>query len=319
METTHHHESKKDNTVSENILMKDYWIPTSIVISALIISSAWIYTARVGMVDKSETKVSVSEGDQNGVIVSLGEKTIPVVWGDLGVKMVKAGVIDRDKFLQIYADRGGLSDAEQKLLDGTNNGKIIVNEENSGVILNLLWALGLGNKNDVLDNGEMKDPRYGNPGNFASTGGWIIAKGNPMDHYSEHQFITLTKEQQELVERTSKNIFRPCCGNSTHFPDCNHGMAMLGLLELMASQGATGSDMYKTALVMNSFWFPDQYATISKYLESKGATLDKVDPKQVLGAEFSSGQGFQKIMSEVTQPVGSGNAPARRSGGGCGV
>ncbi len=319
METIHrYHENKKNSTMSENIPMKDYWIPASIVISALIISSAWIYTAKVKTADKSETNISVSESGEKNVASSV-EKTIPVVWGDLGVKMVNAGVIDRDKFLQIYADRGGLSSAEKKLLDGTDNGKIVVNEENSGVILNLLWALGLGNKNDVLDNGEMKDPRYGNLGNFASVGGWIIAKGNPVDHYSKHQFITLTKEQQELVDRTSRNIFRPCCGNSTHFPDCNHGMAMLGLIELMASQGATESQIYEIALVMNSFWFPDQYVAIGAYLNSKGTSIDKIDPKQVLGVEFSSGQGFQKIMSEITQPIGSGSAPTRKSGGGCGV
>jgi len=323
METTHHHESKKDIGTLENIPNKDYWIPASIVISALIISSAWVYTAKVKNTEKGGIKTSenseIKTSNNNQGIVSLVEKTIPVVWGDLGVKMVNAGVIDRDKFLQIYADRGGLSSAEKKLLDGTDNGKITVSEENSGVILNLLWALGLGNKNDILDNGEMKDPRYGNPGNFASTGGWIIAKGNPMDHYSMHPFIALTKEQQELVERTSKNIFRPCCGNSTHFPDCNHGMAMLGLLELMASQGATESQMYETALVMNSFWFPDQYLAIGEYFKSKGTSIDKVDPRQVLSAEFSSGQGFQKIISEITQPIGSGNAPTRKSGGGCGV
>ncbi len=319
METTHHHESKKDNTVSEDTAIREYWIPASIVVSALIISSAWIYTAKVNITDGNVTEPSVSESSREGIVSSI-EKTIPVVWGDLGVKMVNAGVINRDKFLQIYADRGGLNTSEKKLLDGTNNGKLTVNEENSGVILNLLWALGLGNKNDVLENGEMKDPRYGNNiGNFASVGGWVIANGNPVDHYSKHQFMTLTKEQQELVDRTSKNIFRPCCGNSTHFPDCNHGMAMLGLLELMASQGATESEMYETALAMNSFWFPDQYTVIGEYLKSKGTSLNKVDPKQILGAEFSSGQGFQQVMSQITQPVGSGNTPTRKSGSGCGV
>ena len=58
---------------------------------------------------------------------------------------------------------------------------------------------------------------------------------------------------------------------------------------------------------------------IGAYLNSKGTSIDKIDPKQVLGVEFSSGQGFQKIMSEITQPIGSGSAPTRKSGGGCGV
>jgi hypothetical protein len=46
--------------------------------------------------------------------------------------------------------------------------------------------------------------------------------------------IPLTAEQQALVEEVAAEIYRPCCNNSTLFPDCNHGMAMLGFLELLA-------------------------------------------------------------------------------------
>src|SRR3989344_7376730 len=105
----------------------------------------------------------------------------------------------------------------------------------------------------------MTNPEYGGAGNFASTGGWTLAKGDAMDHYSAHPFIMLSREHQELVERVSKGIYRPCCNNSTHFPDCNHCMAMLGLLELMASQGVSEEDMWKAALAVNSYWFPDTY------------------------------------------------------------
>ena len=73
-----------------------------------------------------------------------------------------------------------------------------------------------------------------------------------MDHYSRHTLIKLTQKQQALVDTVSRGIYRPCCGNSAHFPDCNHGMAMLGLLERMASQGASEQDMWKAALTVNS-------------------------------------------------------------------
>lgn len=161
----------------------------------------------------------------------------------------------------------------------------------------------------------MADPRYGDPSRFASTGGWTIAKGNAMDHYSAHPFITLTDAQQQMVERVSKNIYRPCCDNATYFPDCNHGMAMLGLLELLASQGASEEEMYKTALIMNSYWFPDQYATIARYLGSKGLTLAKVDPKEILGNGYSSASGFRNIASLVPQTQDSGGSGQ----GGCGL
>ena len=140
----------------------------------------------------------------------------------------------------MYGERGAFTAEYDNLLTGRSDGALAMTEENAGYILNLFWALGLANKNPILeDKAEMMNPAYGGAGNFASTGGWTLAKGNAMNHYGKHALIALTLEQQELVDRVSQNIYRPCCGNSAHFPDCNHGLAMLGLLELMASQGVS--------------------------------------------------------------------------------
>ena len=133
-----------------------------------------------------------------------------------------------------------------------------------------------------------------------------------MNHYSKHEFISLTPEQQQLVEQVSWNIYRPCCGNPTYFPDCNHGMAMLGLLELMASQGVNEEDMYKAALAVNSYWFPETYINLAKYFESQGTPWKKIDPKEVLGADYSSASGYRNILNKI-QPI------KQQSGGGCGV
>lgn len=237
---------------------------------------------------------------------------LPVVWDDLGSRMTAAGVIDRDKLEAIYARRGGLSDEEKQILEG-GTGKLKITQENSGFILNMLWALGLGNKNKILENGPMMNSLYGGAENFASTSGWTLAKGNMMNHYSKHLFITLTPEQQAMVEKVSKNIYRPCCNNSTYFPDCNHGMAMLGLLELMASQNISENDMYKTALQVNTLWFPDTYLTIAKYLkEKKNINWANADPKEILGRNYSSASGYQKILSQITPP-------AMKLGAGCGI
>lgn len=122
--------------------------------------------------------------------------------------------------------------------------------------LNMFWALGLANKNEILEKGPMMDSKYGGAGNFASTGGWTLAKGSAMDHYSMHSLVTLSPDQQKMVEEVSKNIFRPCCRNPVYFPDCNHGMAMLGILELKASQGANESELYAISKQVNDVWFP---------------------------------------------------------------
>ncbi|PJE76111.1 hypothetical protein COV04_01105 [Candidatus Uhrbacteria bacterium CG10_big_fil_rev_8_21_14_0_10_48_11] len=226
--------------------------------------------------------------------------TIPVRWGDLGEQLVDTGVIDRKNIDALYASRGGVSAYMETMLTTNQTAPLVINQQNASELLNLLWAFGLGNKNDILDSGEMSDPRYGGAGGFASTGGWTVASGDPMSHYSAHPFVVLTADEQALVDRVSRNIYRPCCGNSTHFPDCNHGMAMLGLLELMAAQGADEATMYQTALVVNSHWFPDTYLTIATYFSNQGIAWKDVDPKQALSSQFSSASGYQQVASVVT-------------------
>jgi len=237
---------------------------------------------------------------------------LPITWGDLGKKMVTDGVIDEPKFRALF--EGGLTNTEEQMLSGDSDQPIIMNQQNNRYLLDLLWAFGLANKNDILEKGEMTNTEYGGAGNFASTGGWSLAKGAGFDHYSKHAYVRLTSEQQALVDTVSQGIYRPCCGNSTHFPDCNHGMAMLGLLELMAKNGASEKEMYNVALKVNSFWFPQTYIDLATYFKEHGKDWDQVDAKTVLGAEYSSAQGYQ----QTRQQIKSLPKPAS-GGGGCGA
>ncbi len=267
--------------------MNNKLIPASILLSAFIVLGAALY---------------------RGGLEAPNQNIFWPKWGDLGKQLVDVGAIDPNKFESVYAARGGLSKEEKELLYGGSNGRLEINEGNAGAALNLLWALGLANKNPILENGPMMDARYGGPGNFASTGGWTLARGDAMEHYSRHQLVVLNKEQQELVERVSKDIYRPCCNNSTYFPDCNHGMAMLGLLELLVADGASEEEMYRTALRANSLWFSDTYFTIAEYLKSKGVAMESVNPREILGPNFLSYTGFSRILAEFTPPEGSGGA-----------
>ncbi len=288
---------------------KDYLLPASIIISTVIVAGGWFY-GQQSINSKAVTEQPHSKLEE-AVLPTKGF-TLPIRWSDLGIQMIEAGVIDKEKLLALYENRGGTPESEKKLLEQTDNGIILITPYNANFLLNLFWALGLGNKNEILEMGEMADKKYGGADKFASTGGWSLAKGQAMDHYSKHNFVNLDSGQQTMVDRVSKNIYRPCCGNSTHFPDCNHGMAMLGLLELMAFQGVSEKDMYKVALQANAYWFPDTYLTIAKYLESKGKSWQKTDPKELLGADYSSSVGYQKILSQVSPQT-------QKGGGSCGV
>ena len=297
-----------------------YAIPIAIVIAGAMLSGSWLYISQNPPNKISEEKNQKIAATQN-VSVSALEETVlpsagvilPVSWGDLGAKLVSVGAIDGVRFKALYDERGQFTKEYESLLIGNNADKLKITKDNAGYLLNLFWALGLASKNQILDSGEMANPRYGGAGNFASTGGWTMAQGNPMDHYSRHKFFNLTPEQQALVDKVSKGIYRPCCNNSTHFPDCNHGMAMLGLLELMASQGASEQDMWKAALAVNSYWFPDTYLTIATYMKDKSVEWRDVKPEEILGVNYSSGSGYQKIASQVVV------TPSNSQGGGCDV
>src|SRR3990167_7082493 len=279
------------------------WILVAVLVAVL--AAAQLSGARVSESGEPQTTLARAVLPPDGV-------ALPVRWGRLGRQLLEAGVIDEEKFLRIYADRAVPYNDMTELLYGDDNAQIVISAQNSGFLLNLFWAFGLANKNQILEKGPMTDARYGGASRFASTCGWTLAEGDAMEHYSAHHFVTLTEAQQALVERVSKNIYRPCCGNSTYFPDCNHGMAMLGLLELMASQGVSESDMYRVALIVNSYWFPDTYLTIAKYFENRGINWENVDPKEILSSAYSSASGYQQVLSEV-EPI------QPQSGGGCDV
>ncbi|OHA79411.1 MAG: hypothetical protein A2747_03200 [Candidatus Yonathbacteria bacterium RIFCSPHIGHO2_01_FULL_44_41] len=291
---------------------ENYLLPLSILVSSIILAGV-IYST--GSSDPVLTEQGVGKAQasvlEEEVLPSKGV-VLPVAWGNRGSRLVKAGAIDVDKFKAMYEQRGAFTKEYETLLLWQSDGKLTITKDNAGYLLNLFWALGLASKNPILDSGEMTDKVYGGAGNFASTGGWTLAKGNSMDHYSRHSFFALTAVQQALVDKVSRGIYRPCCGNSTHFPDCNHGMAMLGLLELMASQGVSEQDMWKTALTVNSYWFPDTYLTIATYMQNKGVEWKDVFPEEMLGIDYSSASGYAKIASRAT-------LSKQQDGGACGA
>lgn len=242
---------------------------------------------------------------------------LQVSYGDVIVKMVQYGAIDRDKFFKLYEARGGLTEDEKKLFESSSNEPIIVNQQNANLILNLLWPLGITNKTNVLAEGPMGTQYQNEVGNFASTGGWTLGKESGGNLFNKYPILPLSADEEKIVTEIAQNIYRPCCGNSTYFPDCNHGAAMLGFIEIAVKQGMSREKIYKKALALNTYWFPQTYAELGIYFkQKKNISWDKVDPKLVLGIDYSSGQGYRTVNKELQTE---GLLPKVEGGGGCGV
>jgi hypothetical protein len=243
-------------------------------------------------------------GDSLSELASLTEQvnpsagfTLPVKYGDLGPRLIEAGVIDYEAFSDIYASGGqGLSQEQIQVLQSGSSAPVVITAENAHFLLNFFWAVGLANKNPVLTEGPIAQNSDGKIEQFASTGGWGLASKPVTEIYASLELITLTEEQQQKVEEVAAAVYRPCCNNPTLFPDCNHGMAMLGLLELMASQGASVEEMFTAAKHVNAFWFPQQSIETALYLKaSQYVEFVDADARLVVGDGFSSGSGAAQV------------------------
>ncbi|MCL5019394.1 MAG: hypothetical protein M1426_02810 [Patescibacteria group bacterium] len=250
---------------------------------------------------------------QEEVIPPQGYK-FSVNWGDLGKRMVDDGVIDKTKLAQALTGTDKLPPEFEKYFDGSDQKTLDLNDEYSHFWVDVLWAVGLSNKNEILEKGPMME--QGNAANFASTGGYTLGVMDAMTYYSKFSYIQLNEKQQALVKEIAENVYRPCCGNSTYFPDCNHGMAALGLIELMASQNKSKDEIYKTVLAFNSYWFPQTYYDIAYHFAKNGRNFKDVSAKEILSKTFSSAMGYQAIRKQI----GNINWPAlKQSGGSCGA
>lgn len=246
--------------------------------------------------------------------------TVNVVYGNIGPKLLESGAIDLEKMKAIYEKSGyPLTGDQLKILTKGSEEKIKISEENSYFLLNFLWALGLVNKNPILDEGPMM--KYGGKGqvdNFASTGGWTLGKKPVLELYSGSPIIVLNEKQQKELEDFAYNSYRPCCNNSTAFADCNHGMAALALGEIMAASGASVDEMFGALKYFNAFWFSSQYFELAQYFKiTKGLNWDKVDARIVVGKDYSTASGWSNVHKWLSANNFLEKTPS--GGGSCGV
>jgi len=265
---------------------------------------------------------SLSESSPDALAAALFPEEgvdLDVRWDDVPLRLVEEGVIDLEKF-KAAAQRAGsrLTPEQLKLLTEGSDEPVTFDADNAYFMLDVLWALGLANKTTVLTEGPIAQQGWDQAGGYAGTGGWTIGVEPGPEYLAALDLISLTPEQQAVVNDVAYNAYRPCCGNMTAFPDCNHGMAALGLAELMASQGASADDIFQVLKGVSPFWFPNQYHQLALYFEGQGQEWEDVDARVLMDKEYSSSGGFQQVSALLEQQgaVG-GGGPAGGKASSC--
>ncbi|MCL5011288.1 MAG: hypothetical protein M1594_00090 [Candidatus Marsarchaeota archaeon] len=240
---------------------------------------------------------------------------LPIKWGDSVKKLVDSGALNVTALSSILQQSGQpLTIEELQILNGTNNENITINSNNTLFDLYVLWGIGISDNNTIINNGPLM--QNGNPNNFASTGGYLPL-GNLM--IGQLNLINLTTSQQSIANEAAFNSYRPCCDNPTGFPDCNHGAAALGLIELMASQGNDINSTFEAVKDFNSYQFTQQYVEEGVYFASQGADWNSVPASTVVNYNFSSATGSGYVM-QYLQKYNLLSQPASSSGdASCGV
>ncbi|MBI2737107.1 MAG: hypothetical protein HYX38_11260 [Rhodospirillales bacterium] len=239
---------------------------------------------------------------------------IGISFGDSIQRLIAAGALDPEK---LRSDRG-LPHWVDRLLTGLSTEPIRFSRDTAPYLVDLLWPLGLSTKAAFNEKSPINTLRI--PG-FASTGGWTVGRErNGYVYFNTVDAIDLTTQQEAMVLDAAMKTFRPCCDNSTFFQDCNHGSALLGLMELAASQGATAARLYQIALVVNSYWFPDEYAKTALYFSRfKSRSRSEVAPEVVLGPNYSSFSGWRKNVNDRLRRANVRLPPTATGSAACGI
>jgi hypothetical protein len=242
--------------------------------------------------------------------------TLPIPWGDLGPKLVQRGVIDLEKFTRLYQKDTALR-PYLAFLEAPSEALITITTENASFLVNVFWGVGLANRNPLLEQLAVTRPERELMG-LASTSGWTLGAKPVTELYSNVDLIPLTPDQQALVADLARSIYRPCCQNPTAFPDCNHGIALLGVIELMAANGFSREEILKAARTFNAFWFPEHYVQTGLLFQLQGIDWDAADPQEVLGPRFSSLRGWAQHVEQELQKLAH-LLPRQGGGASCGV
>ncbi len=274
------------------------------------------YVANYGNKSATNTIVNQSSATNktaillSGIFPTQGFKT-SVKLNNIVPELVSSGAINLTKVKELYG--ANLTQQEIDILTKPSYTNLTLNSSNANFYLLIFWAIGISNKNTILDNFSAQ----ANVSNLASVGGWTLGtNASGIAYFNRLQLVNLTPLEQNEMYDVATHAYRPCCNNPTSFPDCNHGAALLALTELGASEGLNESQLYTLDLQAQTLWFPSYYATTALELNYKNVSYWN-NPKLVLGRNYSSASGW---YYDSYQPLKTNNQlPSAGQAAACGV
>jgi hypothetical protein len=143
---------------------------------------------------------------------------LPVGFGQLGPRLVAAGVIDPKAFAAALAvGDHPITPEQQALIEQGSDSPVVLEAGNAQFVLNFLWAVGLANQNPILLQGRMQEDGSEQVLRYASTAGWTLAAKPIAEVYAALPLTTLRSVFQVAREQVeAEKVPAACSGQVTH-------------------------------------------------------------------------------------------------------
>ena len=276
------------------------------IILGLMFFSLMIVPAFLGRPDSGGVKISKAQHmahppiDIKALTIAVNPPngvTLPVQYGQMGPKLLEAGVIDVSALKQQTGQ--ALTDQDLEILTQGSQEAVVIDQQNASFLLNLFGGLGLANQNPIFDKAPIHEALY-----------WTLGRKPGSDLFSSTAILKLSPDQQARVEEVAKAVYRPCSDAAALSPDNKYSIAMLGLLELMASQNVSSAGMFSAAKQVNAFWFPKQ--TLEQAIFFVATQLQdyaNVDARLIVSRAYFSASGFRQLHQWLKDNAMLGDEP----------
>lgn len=104
-----------------------------------------------------------------------------------------------------------------------------------------------------------------------------------------------TSEKTRFDKLTKEEIYHPCCDGPVQGCECEHAVALRGLVKFMLKEDKNDEEIKKQSFEWLKYFFQQHYVNVAKYLQNQGKDIAIMGP----GKEFGLASYGAKIQQAL--------------------
>lgn len=117
-------------------------------------------------------------------------------------------------------------------------------------------------------------------------------------------------EKTRFDKLTTEEIYHPCCDGPVQGCECEHAVALRGLVKFMLKEGKNDDEIKKQSFEWLKYFFQQHYVNVAKYLQNQGKDIAMMGP----GKEFGLASYGAKVQQALQGGVRLEDLPQQKGG-----